>query len=140
MLRYSIYLILTLVIAILAVGYLIYTIKIKQNNDIRSIKVRILLSSILLVLFIFKTILASILGQIVINHILGTIIWVLFTINALSDLKEAKENALNAQSADLEIIDLDCKKCRMMKQKEMSRSKNNLSKQHKKKKHVLRKR
>ncbi len=108
MLGYISYLILTLVIGILAVGYLIYTIKIKQNNDIRSIKVRILLSSILLVLFIFETILASILGQIVINHILCTIIWVLFTINALSDLKEAKENALNVQSADLEIIDLDC--------------------------------
>lgn len=50
----------------------------------------------------------SILGQSKTLSIIDTILWALCTIVGFLTLKEAKEKQVNAQSADLEIIDLDC--------------------------------
>ncbi len=112
---------LNLVIIVLAVSYIFY-ITFYHNkhkfNAVRSFKVQILLSSILFVLFIPKTIIASILGRLIALSIICIIILAVITISEFLALKQAKEKQLKAQSANENVIDLEsAKKCRMMKKK-----------------------
>ena len=104
---------LSVVTVVLAVCYLlcIFLLQLNNYNEIRSIKVRILLSSILFVVFIPKTIISIILGEsklLIILDIICIILWALSTISGFFALKELKEKQLNTQSADEDVIDINC--------------------------------
>ena len=109
----GIYTALIVVIVVLSVSHAIDCSSIFHSkiNGVRSIKAQMLRLPILSVLCISETIIASILGKSIIAiilFILSSIMWVVTTILGFLALKEEKKDALNVQSADLEIIDLDC--------------------------------
>ncbi len=92
----EIYIYLNLVIFALAVLHLLcttYYFNEYNVNEVRRIKVRILIFSIMFILFISETIVTSILGQsqLIILSIFGTIIVAGYTILNFLALKQAKK-------------------------------------------------
>ena len=102
--------VLQLVTAILAVCVLACNIM-HENSDVKSLNRRTLLSSILLVLLIIETIIASILDQSIRLLIVCIIIWALHTEMMVLTLKKEKEEEkkLNTPNISEDVIDVDCK-------------------------------
>lgn len=112
-----IYTSLKLAIVVLALIYLIFitVLMIKDlYNDVACIKARIVFTSILFALFIFKMIPALILGISIGNDILCSVLWAICTILNVSCLEVCKRDTLNSTSTDMEsiynkdVIDVDC--------------------------------
>ena len=95
----GIYTALSLVIFVLALSYLFYITLFNNKHERKEENiVRILFFSILFILFIFETIIASILGQsqLIILNIFCVIITAVYTIYGFFALKKLKEKQLNA--------------------------------------------
>lgn len=107
-------------IVVLAVIYLILitVLMVKHAYDnVASIKVRIVFTSILFALFIFKMIPAVMLGKSIGNEIFCAILWAICTVLGILCLKGAKTDSPNVE-ADMftdsefaynkDVIDVDC--------------------------------
>lgn len=102
----AIYSSLALVIVILALIFLILITVFcgkKSYNDVASIKVQIVFTSILCTLLVFKIIIAVLLAKSLGMDILGAAIWAINTVLGIIRLKDEKGKALKDEKSEDEI-------------------------------------
>lgn len=114
-----IYTSLGLAIVILAVIYLILITVLlinKKYSNVASIKIRIVLTSILCALFIIKIIPAIMLGKSIVSEIFCAILWTICTLLGFWSLRDAQNKAMDSEfftfinsrfKEDEDVIDVD---------------------------------